>query len=66
MIALDIFEGKKIALFGLGASGLSTAIALAASGAQLICFDDKEENCEKARNFGLTRQTRYCFVLRHA
>lgn len=54
MIALDIFEGKKIALFGLGASGLSTAIALAASGAQLICFDDKEENCEKARNFGLT------------
>ena len=48
MIPITIFEGKKVAVFGLGGSGLATLEALAAGGAQLFAYDDKEASREKA------------------
>ncbi|WP_158817934.1 UDP-N-acetylmuramoyl-L-alanine--D-glutamate ligase [Methylocapsa sp. S129] len=40
MIAVRCFEGRKVALFGLGGSGLSTARALVAGGAEVAAWDD--------------------------
>lgn len=48
MIAADTSRGKRIALFGLGGSGLATARSLKAGGADLICFDDNPASVQKA------------------
>jgi UDP-N-acetylmuramoylalanine--D-glutamate ligase len=40
MIAVRCFEGRKVALFGLGGSGLSTAHALKLGGAEVAAWDD--------------------------
>ena len=40
MIPVTTFKGKTVALFGLGGSGLATALALAAGGAEVIAWDD--------------------------
>ena len=53
MIPLTSFAGKKLALFGLGASGLASARALMAGGADVTAFDDSEETIEKARAVGV-------------
>lgn len=50
MIAVHCFSGKKVALFGLGGSGLATAHALIAGGAEVIAWDDKEKSVELARS----------------
>ena len=42
MIAVTSFSGKSVALFGLGGSGLATALALVAGGAKLAAWDDSE------------------------
>ena len=36
MIPITLFQGRKVAVFGLGMSGLATAKALAAGGAELL------------------------------
>lgn len=43
MIIVPGIEKKKIGVYGLGASGLATCEALSASGAEVYCWDDKEE-----------------------
>ncbi|MBV8851100.1 MAG: UDP-N-acetylmuramoyl-L-alanine--D-glutamate ligase [Methylobacteriaceae bacterium] len=48
------FEGKRVALFGLGGSGLATARALLAGGADVAAYDDNEKACERAQAAGLT------------
>ncbi|MCB1385051.1 MAG: UDP-N-acetylmuramoyl-L-alanine--D-glutamate ligase [Nitratireductor sp.] len=48
MIAADSFKGKRLALFGLGGSGLVTARSLRAGGADITCFDDNPASVEKA------------------
>jgi UDP-N-acetylmuramoylalanine--D-glutamate ligase len=48
------FSGKTVALFGLGGSGLATAKALVAGGAQVQCWDDGEAGRAKAAAEGLT------------
>ena len=53
MIPITTFAGKKLALFGLGASGVASASALLAGGADVIAFDDNEETIEKARAAGI-------------
>ncbi len=53
MIAADTSRGKRIALFGLGGSGLATAHALRAGGADLVCFDDNPASVQKAADQGL-------------
>ena len=53
MIAVTSFAGKKVALFGLGGSGLASAQALVAGGAEVIAFDDSTASVEKARVAGI-------------
>ncbi len=53
MIAATTFEGQKIALFGLGGSGLSAARSLVAGGADLTAFDDNPEQCAAAARAGI-------------
>ena len=44
--------GRRLALFGLGGSGLATADALKAGGARVICWDDAEPARAKALDRG--------------
>src|SRR5258708_7698033 len=53
MIPVTTFAGKKVALFGLGASGLASARALLAGGADVVAFDDTEGSLESARAAGI-------------
>jgi len=56
MIAVSLFKGKKVALFGLGGSGFATALALQAGGADVMVWDDHTGAIEKARAQGLKAQ----------
>ena len=53
MIPVTTQKGKRTALFGLGGSGLVTARALLAGGADLIAFDDNPDRVEAARAEGI-------------
>src|SRR5947207_15932018 len=53
MIPITTFAGKKVALFGLGASGLASASALLAGGADVVAFDDTAASVEKAHAAGI-------------
>ena len=56
MIPITVFAGKQIAVFGLGSSGLLSARALAAGGAEVIAFDDDDKKLAEARAAGLKTQ----------
>jgi UDP-N-acetylmuramoylalanine--D-glutamate ligase len=47
------FAGRKVALFGLGGSGLVTALALQAGGARVVACDDDPERMAKAAAQGV-------------
>ena len=53
MTPASSFRGKRVALFGLGGSGLSTARALVAGGAEVVVDDDRRESKERAAAEGL-------------
>jgi UDP-N-acetylmuramoylalanine--D-glutamate ligase len=53
MIPVTTFAGKKVAVFGLGGSGLASASALRAGGADVIAGDDDEATIAKARAAGV-------------
>jgi UDP-N-acetylmuramoylalanine--D-glutamate ligase len=53
MIPITTFAGRKLALFGLGASGIASASALLAGGADVVAWDDSDETTEKARAAGI-------------
>ncbi len=53
MIPVSGFGGRRVAVFGLGASGLATARALAEGGAEPVCWDDTEASRDAAREAGL-------------
>ena len=44
MIPVTSLKGKRVAVFGLGASGLATVAALEAGGAEVFAWDDKAES----------------------
>ena len=48
MTPVSTFAGKRVALFGLGGSGLATARALVAGGAEVAAWDDGEASRTKA------------------
>ena len=52
MTPVSTFAGRRVALFGLGGSGLATARALIAGGAEVAAWDDGEASRAKA-DFGL-------------
>jgi UDP-N-acetylmuramoylalanine--D-glutamate ligase len=47
------FAGKTVALFGLGGSGLATALALQAGGARVLACDDNPASMTAAREKGI-------------
>lgn len=53
MIAVSTFKGKKVAVFGLGGSGLSTAAALKAGGAIVVAWDDSADRIATAKTAGI-------------
>jgi len=52
MIPITIFDGARVAVFGLGGSGLATAVALEAGGADVVVFDDDARRIAKAQADG--------------
>jgi UDP-N-acetylmuramoylalanine--D-glutamate ligase len=53
VIPVTSFAGKKVAVFGLGGSGLASASALLAGGADVIGFDDEAQSVAKATAAGI-------------
>jgi len=53
MIPVTSFADRKVAVFGLGASGLASASALFAGGADVIGWDDNEARVEHASQAGI-------------
>ena len=54
MIPVKGYKGAKVAVLGLGRSGLATAAALAAGGAEPLLWDDSPEARAKAEAEGFT------------
>ncbi len=54
MIPVDCFEGRLVAVFGLGRSGLTAALALQAGGARIAAWDDNPLARSDAGKQGLT------------
>ncbi|MEO0635711.1 MAG: UDP-N-acetylmuramoyl-L-alanine--D-glutamate ligase [Pseudomonadota bacterium] len=54
MIPARSFAGRRVALFGLGGSGLASASALIAGGADVVAWDDNPASVAMARERGLT------------
>ncbi|MBN8941659.1 MAG: UDP-N-acetylmuramoyl-L-alanine--D-glutamate ligase [Rhizobiales bacterium] len=52
MIPITLFKGAKVAVFGLGGSGLATCAALQAGGAHVIAWDDSPASVAKAKAAG--------------
>ena len=52
MIPVQGFTGARVAVLGLGRSGLATARALRAGGAVAICWDDDENGRTVAQEQG--------------
>src|SRR5262245_25209492 len=53
MIPVTAFASRKVALFGLGGSGLASAQALVAGGAEVVAFDDSADSIAKAKRAGI-------------
>ncbi|MBO0142108.1 UDP-N-acetylmuramoyl-L-alanine--D-glutamate ligase [Agrobacterium sp. Ap1] len=53
MIPVTTFKGRNVALFGLGGSGLATARALVAGGANVTAWDDNPESVTRASQAGI-------------
>jgi UDP-N-acetylmuramoylalanine--D-glutamate ligase len=53
VIPITTFAGRKVAVFGLGGSGLAAASALLAGGADAIAFDDEAASVAKAKAAGM-------------
>jgi len=56
MIPITVFAGRKVAVFGLGKSGLLSAGALIEGGAEVVVFDDNGESVAEAQAAGLKTQ----------
>jgi UDP-N-acetylmuramoylalanine--D-glutamate ligase len=53
VIPITTFAGKKVAVFGLGGSGLVSASALLAGGADVVAFDDDAQSVANANAAGI-------------
>ncbi|GAA3854491.1 UDP-N-acetylmuramoyl-L-alanine--D-glutamate ligase [Celeribacter arenosi] len=54
MIPVVGYEGRKVAVLGLGRSGISAARSLVAGGAEALCWDDSVEARDRAAAEGFT------------
>ncbi len=53
MTPATTFAGREVALFGLGGSGLATALALKAGGATVVACDDNPARMQEAEKQGI-------------
>mgnify|MGYP002653388300 CR=1 FL=1 len=53
MIPVREFEGRSVAVFGLGRTGIAAAKALAAGGANVLAWDDNAETRDAAKKAGV-------------
>jgi UDP-N-acetylmuramoylalanine--D-glutamate ligase len=53
MIRITTFADKRVAVFGLGASGIATAKALIAGGAKVVASDDNKASLDAAEAAGI-------------
>jgi len=53
MISISSFAGQTVGVFGLGRSGLSSALALKNSGVRVFAWDDNENSRKQALNISL-------------
>ena len=53
MISARSFGGRRIALFGLGGSGLATAHALIEGGAEVVAWDDNPDSVARSAADGI-------------
>ena len=51
MVALQKYQNKKIAIYGMGITGCSTAKVLKKLGAKIFCWDDNAKIRKKIKNF---------------
>ena len=56
MIPVTTFAGKRVAVFGLGSSGLLAARAMKEGGADVVAFDDDQKKISDAETAGLKTQ----------
>ena len=56
MTPITTFADRRVALFGLGGSGLATALALKAGGARVLAWDDSPEGVARAGAEGIETQ----------
>jgi UDP-N-acetylmuramoylalanine--D-glutamate ligase len=56
LIPITTFAGRKVAVFGLARSGLLSARALQAGGAEVVAFDDNEKSVAEAQAEGIATQ----------
>ena len=56
MIPITTFASKKVAVFGLGSSGLLSARALSEGGAEVIAFDEDAKKLAEAQAAGIKTQ----------
>jgi UDP-N-acetylmuramoylalanine--D-glutamate ligase len=56
LIPVTTFAGKRVAVFGLGRSGLLCAQALKAGGADVVAFDDNAKSLAEAQAAGVKTQ----------
>jgi UDP-N-acetylmuramoylalanine--D-glutamate ligase len=56
VIPVRTFEGKDVAVFGLGRSGIATCKALMAGGARVCAWDDNENSRKAAEAAALDAQ----------
>lgn len=54
MIEAGSFKGKHLAVFGLGRSGITSALSLQAGGAKVSAWDDNEQTRKTAESAGVT------------
>ncbi|MEO8420212.1 MAG: UDP-N-acetylmuramoyl-L-alanine--D-glutamate ligase [Hyphomicrobium sp.] len=53
MIRITTFAGRRVAVFGLGASGIATAKALIGGGAEVVASDDSAAGMQAAADAGI-------------
>jgi UDP-N-acetylmuramoylalanine--D-glutamate ligase len=56
LIPVTTFAGRKVAVFGLGRSGLLAARALKEGGAEVVAFDDNDTSIAEAQAAGIATQ----------
>jgi UDP-N-acetylmuramoylalanine--D-glutamate ligase len=53
MTPVTVFKGRRVAVFGIGSSGIATCAALKAGGTIVIAFDDQVSGLEDAKAKGI-------------